>query len=63
MLIGDFYAITGRTDIEYGEVKCTSWYRPNIRVVDRFGEGRVFVAGGEFVGRMRSLYGALTSKI
>ncbi|KAL1670092.1 FAD binding domain-containing protein [Schizophyllum commune] len=40
-----FYAITGRTDIEFGEVKCASWYRPNIRMVDRFGEGRVFVAG------------------
>ncbi|KAL1736127.1 FAD binding domain-containing protein [Schizophyllum commune] len=44
-LVEDFYAITGRTDIEFGEVKCASWYRPNIRMVDRFGEGRVFVAG------------------
>ncbi|KAL1723963.1 FAD binding domain-containing protein, partial [Schizophyllum commune] len=45
VLIKDFYAITGRTDIEFGEVKCASWYRPNIRMVDRFGDGRVFVAG------------------
>ena len=41
-----FYRSTGRTDIEFGELKCASWWRPNIRMVDKFGEGRVFVAGG-----------------
>ncbi|KAL1695565.1 FAD binding domain-containing protein [Schizophyllum commune] len=44
-LIKDFYATTGRTDIELGKVKCASWYRPNIGMVDRFGKWRVFVAG------------------
>lgn len=59
-----FYAITGRTDIEFGEVKCASWYRPNIRMVDRFGEGRVFVAGGESHYWVQGLsYGALTLDI
>ncbi|KAI4518154.1 hypothetical protein K525DRAFT_363291 [Schizophyllum commune Loenen D] len=43
--IEHFYRSTGRTDIEFGELKCASWWRPNIRMVDKFGEGRVFVAG------------------
>ncbi|KAF8150684.1 FAD binding domain-containing protein [Crassisporium funariophilum] len=34
-----------RDDIKFGEVICFSHYRPNIRMVDTFGKGRVFVAG------------------
>ncbi|KAJ4479299.1 FAD binding domain-containing protein [Lentinula aciculospora] len=37
--------ITDRTDIDFGELVWISRYRPNIRMVDKFGEGRVFVAG------------------
>ncbi|KAL1680317.1 FAD binding domain-containing protein [Schizophyllum commune] len=44
-LVEAFYKTTGRTDIEFGELKHASWWRPNIRMVDKFSEGRVFVAG------------------
>ncbi|KAK7462927.1 hypothetical protein VKT23_007507 [Stygiomarasmius scandens] len=37
--------MTGRTDIEFGELICAGIWRPNIRMVNNFGEGRVFVAG------------------
>ena len=50
--IEHFYRSTGRTDIEFGELKCASWWRPNIRMVDKFGEGRVFVAGGNIQSRL-----------
>ncbi|KAK0188523.1 FAD binding domain-containing protein [Armillaria mellea] len=62
--IKEFYAISGRTDIEFGELvwisnfrgvfprsRCVHWqiayvsYRPNIRMVDKYGSGRAFVAG------------------
>ncbi|EMD32550.1 hypothetical protein CERSUDRAFT_118602 [Gelatoporia subvermispora B] len=36
---------TDRDDIELGKIKWVSSYRPNIRMVNKFGEGRVFVAG------------------
>ncbi|KAL1736163.1 FAD binding domain-containing protein [Schizophyllum commune] len=54
-LVEAFYKTTGRTDIEFGELKHASWWRPNIRMVDKFSEGRVFIAGGE-----RLLYAAHT---
>ncbi|OCH86249.1 monooxygenase [Obba rivulosa] len=38
-------ANTGRDDIEVGKIKWISQYRPNVRMVNKFGEGRVFVAG------------------
>jgi hypothetical protein len=59
-----FQEITGRTDIEFGEVIAQGQWRsvdcrrltmkpnlyisirPNMRMVNKFGEGRVFVAGG-----------------
>ncbi|KAI5887200.1 uncharacterized protein SCHCODRAFT_02515850 [Schizophyllum commune H4-8] len=44
-MIQAFYEVTGRTDVEFGEQLCGNWWRPNIRMVDSFGEGRVFVAG------------------
>ncbi|KAF5338052.1 hypothetical protein D9758_014255 [Tetrapyrgos nigripes] len=43
--ISTFYEITGRTDIEFGEMISQAVYRPNTRMVNKFGEGRVFVAG------------------
>ena len=46
-IIEHFLNLTGRKDVEFGELKCASWWRPNIRMVDRFGEGRVFVVGGQ----------------
>ncbi|OCH84203.1 monooxygenase [Obba rivulosa] len=44
-LIAFVRAVTDRDDIEVGHVKWISEFRPNIRMVDKFGEGRVFVAG------------------
>ncbi|KAG7445128.1 uncharacterized protein BT62DRAFT_211533 [Guyanagaster necrorhizus] len=43
--IKEFYAVSGRTDIEFGELVWISNFRPNIRMVDKFGSGRAFVAG------------------
>ncbi|KZT68268.1 monooxygenase [Daedalea quercina L-15889] len=34
-----------RDDLVFGEFEAISLYRPNIRMVDTFGKGRVFVAG------------------
>ncbi|OCH84474.1 hypothetical protein OBBRIDRAFT_741568, partial [Obba rivulosa] len=39
------HANTDRDDIEVGKIKWISQYRPNVRMVNKFGEGRVFVAG------------------
>ncbi|KAL0953973.1 hypothetical protein HGRIS_005132 [Hohenbuehelia grisea] len=44
-LIEYFQTTTGRTDLQYGKFICVSHYKPNIRTVDEFGRGRVFVAG------------------
>ncbi|KAK7030682.1 FAD-binding-3 domain-containing protein [Favolaschia claudopus] len=35
----------GRRDLVFGDVVWLSTYRPNIRMVDKFGVGRVFLAG------------------
>ncbi|KAJ6618766.1 FAD binding domain-containing protein [Mycena sp. CBHHK59/15] len=43
--IEDFYAYTGRRDVKFGEATWLSNYRPNMRMVDSFGKGRVFIAG------------------
>ncbi|KAK0188527.1 hypothetical protein F5146DRAFT_1122701 [Armillaria mellea] len=51
--IKEFYAISGRTDIEFGELvvdiqlqgSISSQRMPNIRMVDKYGSGRAFVAG------------------
>ncbi|KAL1695604.1 FAD binding domain-containing protein [Schizophyllum commune] len=53
-LVEAFYKTTGRTDIEFGELKHASWWRPNIRMVDKFSEGRVFIAGGEHAAHTHS---------
>ncbi|KAF9463799.1 FAD binding domain-containing protein [Collybia nuda] len=44
-LIKTFYKISGRTDVEFGELVWMGLWRPNIRMVDKFGEGRVFIVG------------------
>ncbi|KAH9944586.1 monooxygenase [Amylocystis lapponica] len=36
---------TDRDDLEFGDIRSIYEYRPNVRMVDKFGEGRVFVAG------------------
>ncbi|KIJ59286.1 hypothetical protein HYDPIDRAFT_118715 [Hydnomerulius pinastri MD-312] len=38
-------SITTATDIEFREVIWVSEFRPNVRMVDKFGIGRVFIAG------------------
>ncbi|KAJ7890609.1 hypothetical protein B0H14DRAFT_3105362 [Mycena olivaceomarginata] len=44
-----FVEYTGRRrDIVFGDVVWLSHYRPSVRMVDRFGVGRVFVAGDSF---------------
>ena len=48
-LIQAFYEVTGRMDVEFGEQLCGWWWRPNIRMVDTFGVGRAFVAGGKYI--------------
>ena len=37
---------TGRHDLLFGAMEAVTWWRPNIRMVVRFGDRRVFVAGG-----------------
>ncbi|OSX65859.1 hypothetical protein POSPLADRAFT_1132500 [Postia placenta MAD-698-R-SB12] len=37
--------ISNRQDLIFGEIKFKSNYSPNVRVVNKFSEGRVFVAG------------------
>ncbi|TFK39989.1 FAD binding domain-containing protein [Crucibulum laeve] len=41
-----FYENTGkRPDVKFGDIPWISCYTPNIRMVDKFGKGRVFIAG------------------
>ncbi|KAG7445101.1 uncharacterized protein BT62DRAFT_920845 [Guyanagaster necrorhizus] len=40
-----FYGISGRTDIEFGDLIWASTFQPNVRMVNSFGSGRAFVAG------------------
>ncbi|KAK7044484.1 FAD-binding-3 domain-containing protein [Favolaschia claudopus] len=44
-LIEELYASTGRRDIQYGAVTWLSSFRPSMRMVDKFGVGRVYIAG------------------
>ncbi|TFK39697.1 FAD binding domain-containing protein [Crucibulum laeve] len=44
-VVKTFYEISGRKDIIFGDLIWISNYRPNMRMVDKFHEGRVFVAG------------------
>ncbi|KAJ3881576.1 FAD binding domain-containing protein [Lentinula edodes] len=44
-MINAFRGITGRTDVEFGELVWIGLWRPNIRMVNSFGKGRAFVVG------------------
>ncbi|KAF8806911.1 hypothetical protein BYT27DRAFT_7161509 [Phlegmacium glaucopus] len=44
-LIKAFHAISGRTDIVFGDLICIAKYRPNIRMVQTLRVGRVFIGG------------------
>jgi hypothetical protein len=39
---------TEHLDLVYGDLVWSSPFKPNVRVVNKFGEGRVFVIGGSF---------------
>ena len=41
----EFQRVSGRTDIKVMEVTVPGGWRPNIRMVDCFGAGRVFIIG------------------
>ncbi|KAJ6511513.1 FAD binding domain-containing protein [Mycena vitilis] len=43
--IEEFYATTKRPDIKFGPTTWLSNWRPNMRMVDSLGSGRVFIAG------------------
>ncbi|TFK73744.1 hypothetical protein BDN72DRAFT_875643 [Pluteus cervinus] len=43
--IDEFYKVTGRRDIVFGDTVWLSTWRPNIRMVDQFSVGRVFLVG------------------
>ena len=55
-IINAFYEASGWTDVEFGDVIYISNYTPNIRMVDCFGIGRVFVAGGTLPSLIIPLY-------
>ncbi|KAE9394016.1 hypothetical protein BT96DRAFT_978706 [Gymnopus androsaceus JB14] len=44
-LIKVIHDLTGRKDIDFGELVWMSIWRPNIRMVDSFGKDRVYIAG------------------
>ncbi|PPQ97699.1 hypothetical protein CVT26_001882 [Gymnopilus dilepis] len=44
-LIEDFYELTGRREVKFGNLLWISSYTPNIRTVEQFSVGRCFVAG------------------
>ncbi|KAK7060705.1 hypothetical protein VNI00_000435 [Paramarasmius palmivorus] len=43
--IQTFRDVTGRRDVEFGDVIWMGVWRANIRMADKFGEGRVFIVG------------------
>ncbi|KAJ7185366.1 FAD binding domain-containing protein [Mycena filopes] len=43
--VEEFYKITDRRDVKFGAVTWISSFKPSMRMVDKFGLGRVFVAG------------------
>ena len=42
-------AATDRQDLQFGQLRWISNWRPNIRMVNKFREGRGFVAGGKCI--------------
>ena len=49
-LLRAFYEITGEKDVDFGEIVWMANFAPQIRMVDKFSHGRVFLAGGELIG-------------
>ncbi|EED85350.1 hypothetical monooxygenase [Postia placenta Mad-698-R] len=45
-LVQTMKEISDRQDLVFGEIRFKSNYSPNVRMVNKFSEGRVFVAGG-----------------
>ncbi|KAJ7769132.1 FAD binding domain-containing protein [Mycena maculata] len=43
--VEEFYRVIGRRDIKFGAMPWVSSFKPSMRMVDKFGVGRVFVAG------------------
>ncbi|KAJ7913864.1 FAD binding domain-containing protein [Mycena leptocephala] len=43
--VEEFCTVTGRHDIKFGAATWMSGFKPSMRMVDKFGLGRVFVAG------------------
>ena len=37
---------TNRVDLKFGEIRGLTEWRPNIRMANKFGDGRVFIVGG-----------------
>ncbi|KAF9254377.1 hypothetical protein L218DRAFT_1082358 [Marasmius fiardii PR-910] len=44
-LMQEIHSIIGKKCIEFGEIKSLQSWRANVRMVNKFGEGRVFVTG------------------
>ncbi|KAF8205413.1 monooxygenase [Mycena galopus ATCC 62051] len=43
--VEEFYKVTGRRDLKFGAATWLSMFRPSMRMVDKFGVGRIFIAG------------------
>ncbi|KAJ7490256.1 FAD binding domain-containing protein [Mycena galericulata] len=43
--VEEFYKVTDRRDVQFGAATWISGFKPSMRMVDKFGVGRVFVAG------------------
>jgi hypothetical protein len=48
-LLQAFHEITGKKDVDFGEIVWITNFAPQVRMVDKFSHGRVFIAGGEFI--------------
>jgi hypothetical protein len=48
-LLQAFHEITGKKDVDFGEIVWMASFSPQIRMVDKFSHGRVFLAGGELI--------------
>jgi hypothetical protein len=48
-LLQTFYEITGEKYTDFGEIVWMTNFAPQVRMVDKFSHGRVFLAGGEFI--------------
>jgi hypothetical protein len=48
-LLQAFQEITGKKDVDFGEIVWMTNFAPQVRMVDKFSHGRVFIAGGAFI--------------